>query len=324
MAIKYFMPITDDNHFVHSIDMVKIFYSCYFDKKRILGRFEELAQRLNLGGKYYANLDKGPSVRWNYWQNHIHLDYIYIRLGKYARKKYGNAEIEYDYFDVMTLEVNPNKHYEDELFVEVMKIIDDEKGESGCAYLSSVDYAIDVACNIDDVVVLRSRKLPGLYKGTRYYGIRSQNGFVKIYDKAYESGLTYPLTRIETFYKVGEKFSSVDFGIINHNQEAGEKLSKSTGLIVDMLKELQLLGSDNVDTYLDRMIYHTRKQVIDKLSGTTTKYLYDNTILLQLLSQVKEFFGLTDNPKEKHRLLEVDSNGFLTLDEDDEDILPFC
>lgn len=322
MAIKYFKSIIDSNGFVHSVDMLKLYYSCNFDKKIMLDGIRKIAEECKLGSRFYETLDRGPCVRWNYWQNHIHLDYIYIRLGRYVRKKYGDTEREYDTYQVMSVEFNPNKHYDEELTIKLFEFIESHRTD-GPAYIDSLDYTIDVPVMIDDVIVLRSRKIPGLYKSTKYFGNRGQNGFVRIYNKTYEADLSYPLTRIETFYKISEKYSSVDFGVIDHNQcNDSIKLSKSAGLMVDMLKELQLLGSDNIDTYLSRMIYHTRKIVTDCLSGTSVRYIHNPDILNQLMAELEEHYNLISNPR-KFKEIHLDEDGFMFLDEDDEGILPF-
>lgn len=314
MAIKYFKTVTDDNGFVHSIDNVKCFYYTG-NIENILPRFQALSGKCK---NYYDKLNCAPSVKGQFWKHHLHIDDVYVRLGRFVAKPLEKKD-GYVEYDALSLEVNPNKHWDSTLLSDVLAIVNDV---SNGGYLDQIDYTIDIACGLDDVVVLGTRKIPGLYKGTKYYGCRGQHGFVRIYDKAAEAELDYPLTRVETQLKVGKKFSSVDFGIINHIQESGEKLSNSTGLIVDLLKELQLLGSNNIDAYLERMNYRTRVQVLNNLSGKTVKHVHNPVILDELIAQVKEFFGLSDNPDEKHNMFEVDSDGFLIDNGDTDDMLP--
>ena len=189
----------------------------------------------------------------------------------------------------MQFKINPNKRHDSDLFKMLMDMVKEVSYEG---YIDCIDYAIDVACNINDVVVLRSRKEYGEYKGTRYYGQRGQNGMVRIYNKMIEAGLDYELTRIETRWKTSKKFSSVDFGIVNRGiKQSEQKLSVSTGLMLEMLQELKLLGSDNIDKYLNRMVFQTRKQIIEQVHGDLVKYEYYLVYLNKLLDDIKELYN---------------------------------
>ena len=169
--IKYYKSMIDSNAFVHSIDNVKCFYYLSASREAVLEKIRSISAKHNLGTAYYENLEKKPSVRWNFWLNHIHLDFIYIRLGKYVLKNLPNDKKSYDVIDCMSVEVNPNKHSDTELFGSLLELIKDVSADG---YLDQIDYAIDIACIMDDIVVLKTRH--GQYKGTKYYGIRGQNG----------------------------------------------------------------------------------------------------------------------------------------------------
>ena len=316
MSVKYYKPIIDSNGYTHSIDMVKCFY--YIGSiNGVLNRLQELSKYCK---NYYEKLDCSPCVRYHFWKHHLHIDDIYVRLGRFSLKPMEKGDKIQEY-TALSLEVNPNKHHDSELLKKVMDIVLDASSSDG--YLDQIDYTIDLPCDPDDVVVLGTRKMPGLYKGTRYFGARGQHGFVRIYNKSLESGLDFSLTRVETCLKIGKKFSSIDFGVVNHAESITDKLSNSTGLMVDMLKELQLYGS-NIDAYLDRMNYRTRLQVLEHLSGAPVKFEHNPDILDKLINQVKEFFGLSDNPDEQHNLFCEGSDGFLELNEDEIDnMLPF-
>ncbi len=314
--INYYKSYIDKNGFIHSVDMVKVFYDCRSSIENILESFREIKEKGVISDSaYWEKLDCTPCAKWNYWLHHIHFDYIYVRIGQYRLKEPdGSKGTSKDYCALacVSLEVNPNKHSDKELFKAVMEVVD---AYNVGGYVMQVDYAIDVPCRIDDIVVLKTRKELGLYKGTRYYGARGQNGFVKIYNKTVESGLDYPLTRVETCVKLKDKFSSIDFGVVKHDNTAGDKeLSLSTGLMLDMIQELRLLGSNNVDSYLARMNYRTRKQVIEAMNNDVVEYQYNAEYLNQLVKDIEILMHceISNNYNQES----VDEDGFMQMDDD--------
>ena len=290
--IRYFKSYIDNNNFVHSIDNVIVIYDLKIDYNKVLEKIQSISRTLN-PKKYYENLNVLPCTKYSFWVHTINIDSCYICLGKHSEKgiEVGTGKKEWYQLDKMRIEINPNKWHDSNLFRMLMDMVEEVAFEG---VIDCVDYAIDVPCNINDVVVLRSRKEYGEYKGTRYYGRRGKNGMVRIYNKMIESELLYQLTRIETRWKCKDKFSSVDFGVINrfiNNEPTEDKLSLSTGLILEMLQELKMLGSDNVDKYLSRMNFKTRKQIIELVHGDLTKYEYDMLYLNKLMDDIKELFN---------------------------------
>lgn len=313
--ISYYKNIVDDNSFIHSVDMVKVFYQCAYSVDSILASFLKVKD-MNLvsDADYWEKLNCTPCAKWSYWMHHLHFGPIYVRVGQF--KLDGK---DYIFMSCVSIEVNPNKHHDTDLFKAIMDVVN-ECQEGG--YVMQVDYAIDIPCQPDDIVVLRTRKIPGLYKGTRYYGARGQNGFVRIYNKAVESGLEYPLTRVETCVKLKDKFSSIDFGVVDpRTKKSDTKISLSTGLLVEMLQELEMLGSSNIQKYLDKMNYRTRVQVLEALKENIVEYRYNSEILLKLMVDINKLFCVNGAPAPESDIL-VDEDGFMLLD-DDEDGLPF-
>lgn len=315
--IKYYKNYFD-NGFSHSIDMVKVFYEVRISYMKLLEEIRKLKFKCE---KYYEICDLKPSSKYSYFAIHVHFDNIYIKLGKYKLKDKNVDKKEYKAFDCMQLEVNPNKWYDCDQFKLILGIVEEYAYQG---YIEQVDYAIDIPVHISQIVPMNTRKEKGLYKGTYYFGQRGQNGMVKIYNKGLEAQLDYALTRVETTWKLKEKYSSIDFGVIGNGGSSQKKLSRSTGLMVKMLQELQMLGSSNIDTYLEQMKYETRVQVQEALFGKVQIYKYDMVILNKLIEDMQQLFkcsgissGSDDFDYDVRIPINEDSEGFLACDEFD-------
>lgn len=310
--IRYFKQYIDDNNFVHSIDNVVCIYDLRINYNKVLERIQKIAEVLK-PKKYIEKLDILPCTRYKFWVHVINIDSCYICLGRHSEQclNVGTGAKSWIKMDKMRIEINPNKWSDSDLFKMLMDMVLDVVYEG---YIDCVDYAIDVASNINDVVVLRSRKEYGEYKGTRYYGQRGKNGMVRIYNKMIESKLNYELTRIETRWKTNDKFTSVDFGIIQPcSINPDDKINISTKVIIDMLQELKMLGSDNVDRYLSMMNFRTREKVVNAMNGNLVKYKYDMVFLNKLMDDVRELFHCS-----VPEVPEIDySDEFIYLDPDE-------
>ena len=295
--IRYFKQYIDDNNFVHSIDNVVCIYDLRVNYNKVLECIQKIADVLK-PKKYIVKLDILPCTRYKFWVHVINIDSCYICLGKHSEKviEVNTGNKSWVKFDKMRIEINPNKWHDSDLFKMLMDMVKEVAYEG---IIDCIDYAIDVPCNISDVVVLRSRKEYGEYKGTRYFGQRGKNGMVRIYNKMIESKLNYELTRIETRWKTNDKFTSVDFGIIRPcSINPDDKINISTKVIIDMLQELKMLGSDNVNRYLSMMNFRTREKVVNAMNGNLIKYKYDMVYLNKLMDDVRELFhcSVLDNP----------------------------
>lgn len=95
------------------------------------------------------------------------------------------------------LEFNPNKTAGDERFHKLLDYVAPCVSHAG---LKRFDLALDVERDRRDVRMSKDRRT---YKSvvsngiTEYLGVKNTPGYVKVYDKAVEAGLTGPLTRIE-------------------------------------------------------------------------------------------------------------------------------
>ena len=105
--------------------------------------------------------------------------------------------------DTCFIEFNPNKTMQ-----LVQPFLDFIKEHTHILSFVRCDMAIDIPIHKNMITISKdSRKLSRIYRydlhskdlnnATEYLGCRSNNGFVKLYNKQIESNLTYPLTRLE-------------------------------------------------------------------------------------------------------------------------------
>lgn len=193
----YYNSKLDSNGYIHSIDMV---YAEYFAKCSSNGVLEVIRQVHEKfpEQRYEEYLDRKPSSRYDFYLNNIVFGGAHIDIGKY--RNFDKTTKSWDLFDMFQVRVNPNKYMNDLWFIELLSALL-SVGTSG--YLRKYDYAIDIPLSPDYVEVIGSRKEPGLFKGTRYFGQAGEHGYLKVYDKQKElqkkwkKECEHPLTRVE-------------------------------------------------------------------------------------------------------------------------------
>lgn len=125
-GVSYFNQIVDDNGYTHSIDNVVATYSGYFKIDQVLDQLHEIVDKYH-PVKFYELLNRSACVRYDFFLHHLHLDCIYIKLGKYKARMIeqskAGAKREYDIFSVLRIEFNPNKHWNNPLVRAVLEII---------------------------------------------------------------------------------------------------------------------------------------------------------------------------------------------------------
>ena len=139
------------------------------------------------------------------------------------------------------------------------------------------DYAVDVPARLKDIQV-NSRKEPGLYKGTRYYGQRNKHGRLKIYDKKAESELPDDTSRVEWTFCFGKPIV-FDTVVWLTNGPAPlpdvKELGKSYAY-ARMLLDIRALGGD-VQQALGYLDYRTAKKIEPYTIGSGVQ-LFDGGI----------------------------------------------
>lgn len=315
--MQYWNEFRDASGYIHSIDNILCDYylRCSYQgfEKLLLDALSDID---GFDADTQSSLDNYPSFKYQFYVDMVWFDGVTVYLGKYAT--YDKVDKSWTKLDMMRLKVNPNKHMDSEFLKRLLALM-----QVWCAdgYLVRYDYAVDVPCKPSDVLVVGSRKEPGLYKGTRYYGQRHKHGHCKIYDKQKEQLLDEPLTRIEYTYEA-LKEPSVDNIVIRAPQTQGTADSgdlRSARLYLDMLLEIQALGG-NMEPYIERMNYRTYKK-IEPFLYTGERLQLDKTVLDKLINNIVDAFIITHiEQKTSGEKIETDKDGFMiALDTD----LPF-
>lgn len=181
--VKYATKNTDENGCSHSIDNLVIDY--------IVGSFSVDTVLAEIGTIFHdcdptwsadtcTKRDLPASSKYQFFRHTIWCKGFHISYGHY--ENFDRINREWDTVPILRLKFNPNKYTSSPVFVPLMAWI-----REWCmdGVIVKFDYAVDIPCRLEDLVV-STRKEPGLYQGTRYYGQRNQHGRVKIYDKAKE------------------------------------------------------------------------------------------------------------------------------------------
>lgn len=313
--VNYFLCETDNNGFVHSIDNLVIVYDInpifqnnYLDI--MIDSIHNIKEEYKHDINYWERLNVNACVKYAWYCNHIHLDDgIYLSLGHYRE---GIKERQtFVIFPLLKLEINPNKHYNKPVFKALQDIIN-KFCVSGT--LKKYDYAIDIPRNIADVQVFNTRKELGLYKGTRYFGQRSRDGFMKIYDKSKEAKLDTPLTRVEhCFDTVKHSFekSFTTFHVLDSSSVSSD-ISKTDSVIVKLCNMLKANNIDYMDI-LQGLDKRKRWKVMEYLNGGYKEITFNQELHDKLIDQVMEKFNVV--PPEENQ--ETGDNDFVVLDDND-------
>lgn len=307
--MDYFNSVTDDNGYVHSVDMVIIDYylKCSYAtaSQKLLEKFSSLVA---FDSEKNSSLGNLPNFKYQYYVDMIWFDGFVIYLGKYAN--YDRLSKSWTKLDMIRIKVNPNKHLNSSLFVDIIHPFLSEWCTDG--FLVRWDYAIDVPVSPDSVSVIGSRKEKGLYRGTRYFGQRHKHGYLKIYDKQKEQNLESPMTRIEYTFQAGlppswdniyVKASEVaEFGSISG--------LRSARLYLDMLIAIRALGGD-IEPFIEKMDNRTFKK-IEPFLYSGKQLQCDESIIDELLKMINDIFIIADIEQKSNN----DYDDFMTVDSD--------
>lgn len=317
IAIEYYFSITDKNNFIHSIDnVVYLYYIKNYNMEKVAKELIEIRENHVCYG--WEKLNCSACSKYSWYQNVVHIGSIHISFGK--MQSFDKINRMWNILPMLRIEVNPNKHYTEPVFKDVLAWI---KINCTSGYLKKYDYAIDVPYSIKDVIVYDSRKEAGLYKGTIYRGQRSQHGFMKIYDKAKEQNdIEKPLTRIEHTLEYQSPLSLEKIIIVDTKTKADNRinLDNLNSCIVKLCLILQAQGID-FEPYIASLNYRRRKTIAPFLYGNCTELEYDSNIINSLLDKVNELFNTDIDIEPANDDTESMSDGFIELDEFAE--LPF-
>lgn len=300
--MNYYNPKILQSGIIHSVDMVYVQYFSYLAPKPLLQEIRALHDKFP-EVRYEEHLDRPRHSKYDFFIDGVAFGGAYIDMGKYT--DYNRETKEFHLLPMFQLRVNPNKYMHEMWFQALLKMLL-QFGSSG--YLRKYDYAIDIPLPPDMVGVFKSKKEPGLYKGTRYYGQAGRHGYCKIYDKQADMkrfGVDIePLTRVEhTFF--GNKEPSFEQVYILSNKVVKNDLSElneTDRAIVTMYRELKALGS-NYQLDLGR---RKMEKLKDYITGNYVVLEYAN-VLDELLRNMRIVFNAT-SIAEDDRFVQVDDD----------------
>lgn len=309
--MKYFYSLSDSFGCTHSIDMIYAEYFCY-SAKGIIKIVQDIHEKYPLL-KYQEHLDRLPCSKYDFYLDSVAIGGVYVSAGKAV--DYDAENKKFRTLDMYQLRVNPNKYMSEDWFRELLDCLLKESCEG---WIRKYDYAVDIPLEMRCVQVLDTRKEPGLYKGTRYYGQAGRHGYLKIYDK--QKDMKRQGEEIETLTRVEHtlftsKEPSLETVYILQNDSINTDYSKlidTDRAIVEMYMRLQALGC----TYDLRLGYRKMKKLEPFLHGQYVKLDYGRYLDL-LLDDIRYAF------KAHKKTLYTDEAGFMQVDERDLDTLPF-
>lgn len=192
------------------------------------------------------------------------------------------------------IDFNPNKIGDNLQFWQDYRFL-----KSNCEEfkIKRLDIALDIPTSRQNVVLMKDNRLYGikaysLDNRTEYLGLRSNIGFVKVYNKTLESKLNYALTRIETtcecsvdsFYKHFPKVFDLESNI----QLSSEMLSLSdTDLaIVRLWIQAFSLGIDNGAMFFNSLGRNKKQKLKDFIVPESCLVIVPKTIVFELTNKV--------------------------------------
>lgn len=229
--------------------------------------------------KKYSRHALPACAKYGYFHDSIWGGGTYIRYGHY--RDFDRLTREWTVYPLLRVEFNPNKYLNSPVVSRLRKFFS-EWCESG--YLVKFDYAVDVPC-VNDNIAVYSRKEPGLFKGTRYYGQRNKHGRLKIYDKKSESDLPADTTRVEWTFCSDKPIVFDDVRWLTQGPKPlpdVSELSPQTYTLARLILENINLGGDprRCLSFLD---YRTQKKLEPYTIGSGVQLLVCSDSLLALL-----------------------------------------
>lgn len=299
--MKYYNQKVSSHGVIHSIDMVYVQYFSLLSPSGILEELRKLHEQFP-SVRYEEHLERPMHNKYDFFRDGVAFGGAYVDMGKYT--DYSRETKEFHLLPMFQLRVNPNKYMHEEWFKALLRVLL-SYGSSG--FLRKYDYAVDVPLPPSLVKVFKSRKEPGLFKGTRYFGQSGRHGYCKVYDKQADMKRQgeeiEPLTRIEHTLFSGKPISLEEVYILTEKtvKEDLTALKDTERAIVTMYRELKALGSD-YELVLGRKMMEKLK---DYITGNYVVLEY-GTILNELVEHVKTVFDCTDIVPQEGGFLQVD------------------
>lgn len=273
--LSYGKKWTDSLGCVHSLDnLVAEYVVKSFSQKFVLDELAKIFETAIPGWERSKcckeNMPACSAYSW--FKSSIWGGGFYAQYGHY--QDFDKVSREWSEYPLLRLKFNPNKYWNSPLLPLLLDWLD-RNCDNGV--LVKFDYAVDVPARLKDIQV-NSRKEPGLYKGTRYYGQRNKHGRLKIYDKKAESELPDDTSRVEWTFCFGKPivFDTVVW-LTNGSAPLPDvkELGKSYAY-ARMLLDIRALGGD-VQQALGYLDYRTAKKIEPYTIGSGVQ-LFDGGI----------------------------------------------
>lgn len=293
----------DDNRgFRHSIDKCVVDYrlkpgftfSSFLDFFRHSASFQFVSDRGEDG--YNSYFDKPPCSAYSWFQSAFWFPHCHVRLGFFYHDDYKNNRQEFKLKDLIRLEFNPNKIFQDATFVCLMQAI---KRYCKTGVLLEVDYAVDVPVSPDRIIT-QSRKNRIIYNDSRYYGKRHTHGRLKVYNKKKEVKdkerieLEGNLTRCEITFLLSHEIDYFSC-FLSYSPCCSVKLSQNLRSIADLINLCSSYGEDR-EELLRRFVpdKRNRDMLLPVLFGEKV-VVFDLVRFYELLVFYSDFynFGFT-------------------------------
>jgi len=290
--------------------MVYLEYFSYSNPKAIIEVVQRLHEKYPML-RYQEHLGRAPHSKYDYYLDGVALGGVYVSAGKYTN--YDKISKTFDIIPMFELRVNPNKYFHEEWFQELLSEL---MSHASSGMLRKYDYAIDIPKEPKYIKVLESKKEPGLFKGTRYYGQSGRHGYLKIYDKQKDMKRQKVdidvLTRVEHTLFTSKEPSLEKVYVLENEilQTDYTGLNETDICIIEMYLQLKALGHE-YPLKLGRVKMEKLKEYIH---GTYTLLEYGD-ILDRLVENIKQVFKASD--------IVTDDYGFMQVEEDMFDELPF-
>lgn len=279
--MKYYKEIKDENGVIYSCDMIRINFTYWedIDAKRIQKYFGNISRTdvedlpmmtipLKFRFMYKINHDKSCMV----------VGFHFNALQKDGKRK-------------GYIEFNPNKCLD-------KRCLDDLEFLRGLSKSFSVarwDLAIDLPCKRTDCVMMKDGRMyqlvmHSLEDRTEYLGCRSQQGYVKLYNKTMESNLDYDLTRLEItlagLENIEEQLNSYVPQVFIRSQDFEKKyaeLTPNTQVIVDLIRK-----SDDMNLYLNKLDKRMKQKIKPYILQEDTEFYHSTNIVENIVTEIKE------------------------------------
>lgn len=290
--LSYGKHFIDDLGCTHSIDNLVLEYIVFsFNQHSVISSLASVFSRCIDGWNEseFTKTDMTPCSKFSWFRASLWGGGFYLQYGQY--RDYDQLDRTWSEYPLLRIKFNPNKHLNTSLCSELFNWV---RLNCDNGALVKFDYAIDVPCCSTNLVV-SSRKEPGLFKGTRYFGQRNKHGRLKIYDKREESELPSDMTRVEWTFCFGKPIVFDDVLFLTSGPlpiPDFTALSPRTAALVRLVLMIRSLNGDPCEA-LAQLDPRTRKKIEPFTIGTGVRLVQGFDSLAFLLDYYCSTFNVS-------------------------------